>query len=256
MDLPFAGPLDAGAMLGFLAARAIPGIEAVDGSTYRRAGLAVEVRADRVELLEGDPGRARRLLGLDDDPRAADRALRDDPLIGPLVRMRPGLRVPGTVDGFELAVRAVAGQQVSVAGARTVLARLAAGCGTLPRFPDPAAVLAAPDEAFAMPAARRETIRAVAAGALAGDLALDLPVADRAVAEAALLAVPGVGPWTVSYIALRAWRDRDAFQPTDLGVRRALRALGASDRPRDAAALAERWRPWRAHAQVHLWSAR
>ncbi len=222
---------------------------------YRRAGFAVEVRPNAVVLLEGEAGRARRLLGLDVDPAPADAALGGDPLLGPVVRARPGVRVPGTLDGFELAVRAVAGQQVSVAGARTVLGRLAVACGTAPAFPGPAAILAAPDEAFAMPGSRRRTLRALAAAAASGALALDPPVRDRAAAEAALLALPGVGPWTVAYVALRAWSDPDAFQPTDLGVLRGLRALGGPGEPREIAAVAERWRPWRAHAQMHVWSA-
>ncbi len=222
---------------------------------YRRAGFAVDVRGKAVVLLEGNADGARRLLGLDVDPAPADAALGADPLLGPAVRARPGVRVPGTLDGFELAVRAVVGQQVSVAGARTVLGRLARACGTVPAFPGPEAILAAPDAAFAMPASRRRTLRALAAATASGALELDPPVRDRAAAEAALLALPGVGPWTVAYVALRAWRDPDAFQPTDLGVLRGLRALGGPGEPRAAAALAERWRPWRAHAQMHVWRA-
>ncbi len=222
---------------------------------YRRAGFAVDVRGDAVVLLEGDAEGARRLLGLDVDPGPADAGLGADPLLGAAVRARPGVRVPGTLDGFELAVRAVVGQQVSVAGARTVLGRLAAACGTAPEFPGPAAILAAPDAAFAMPGSRRRTLRALAAATASGELELDPPVRDPAAAEAALLALPGVGPWTAAYVALRAWGDPDAFQPTDLGVLRGLRALGGPGEPREAAALAERWRPWRAHAQMHVWRA-
>ncbi len=254
MRLPFRPPLDAAGLLGFLAARAVPGVEAVDGDVYRRAGLEVRVRPGAVELLDGDPGAARRLLGLDHDPRPPAAALGSDPLLGPLVGRRPGVRVPGTVDGFELALRAVVGQQVSVAGARTVLGRLAIACGTVPRLPGPDAILRAGDAAFPMPAARRRALRALA-GAVREGLELDPPLGDRAGVERALLALPGIGPWTVAYVALRAWADPDAFQPTDLGVLRGLRALGGPGDARGAAGLAERWRPWRAIAQMHLWSA-
>jgi AraC family transcriptional regulator of adaptative response / DNA-3-methyladenine glycosylase II len=254
VDLPFVAPLDAAGLLDFLAARAVPGIEAVEGARYRRAGFEVEVRDDRVRLREGDPAVARRLLALDVDPAPADAALRGDPLLGAHVAARPGMRVPGTVDGFELAVRAIVGQQVSVAGARTVLGRLASGCGTLPRFPGPDAVLAAPEAAFAMPASRRRALRALAAAARGGALVLDPPAPDLGAARASLVALPGIGPWTAEYVALRALGDPDAFQPTDLGVLRALRALGGPEDPRGAAEHAERWRPWRSFAQVRLWA--
>jgi AraC family transcriptional regulator, regulatory protein of adaptative response / DNA-3-methyladenine glycosylase II len=166
------------------------------------------------------------------------------------------VRAPGSVDPAETAVRAVLGQQVSLAAARTLAGRLVALCGEpLPDadgalthvFPAPAAIAAAPLERIGMPDARRRTLRALGAGLASGELDLG----DRA----ALLAIPGIGPWTADYVALRALRDPDAFPAGDLGVRRGARALGL---PADAAGLerrAERWRPWRRYAAHHLWAA-
>lgn len=241
--LPFLAPFDADGVLAFLAARALPGVEAVDGRRYRRAEVDVEAWPDRVVLHDGDEAVARRLFGLDVDPAGPDGVLGADALLAPLVRGRPGIRVPGAVSAFEVAVRAVVGQQVSVAGAQTVLGRLVAASGAKDRFPSPAELLAVPDDVYAMPGARRRALQALAA---AGE--------EVAADPDALLALPGIGPWTVAYVALRCG-DADAFQPTDLGVLRALRALGAADDPKGAVALAERWRPWRAFAQLHLWSA-
>ncbi|MGA2165130.1 MAG: hypothetical protein ABSH36_11760, partial [Solirubrobacteraceae bacterium] len=197
--------------------------------------------------------------------------LAGDPLLAPLVRAAPGLRLPGAVDGAELAVRAVLGQQISVPAARTAAAHLTQALGEpLPApdgglthlFPSPAAIAAAaPEQLPGGPARRRNTLQALAGLLAAGDLAID-PGSDREELRARLLALPGVGPWTVEYIAMRALADPDAFLPTDLGVRHALAALGRSDptlrdgcSPRDAARLAERWRPWRAYALQHLWGS-
>src|SRR5690606_15041875 len=198
--------------------------------------------------------RCRRLLDLDADPVAVDATLAEDPALAPLVNKEPGVRVPRAVDGFEIAVRAVVGQQISVAGARTVLARLVhtltpvdhevdrttrraerrqphdqpdggRGAVALAVFPDAAAVADAPDEAFGMPTARRETLRALARMVAAGELDLDGGM-DRAAVTDRLTAIPGIGPWTASYVALRALGEPDAFLPTDLGVRRGAAALG------------------------------
>src|SRR5690606_16285915 len=204
------------------------------------------------------------------DPVAVDRVLGAEPALAPSVAARPGVRVPRAVDGFEIAVRAVVGQQISVAGARTVLARLVARARSEPvppptapddpgpatalvPFPDPAAVLTLPDDAFGMPAARRETIRTLAAAIVAGELDLD-PGADRAAQLSALRRLRGIGEWTASYIALRALGDPDVFLPTDLGARRAAAALGLPDDPRALAAYAARhWAPWRSYALLRLW---
>jgi AraC family transcriptional regulator of adaptative response / DNA-3-methyladenine glycosylase II len=178
------------------------------------------------------------------------------------VRARPGLRLPGTTDPAELAVRAVLGQQVSVAGAATVAGRLAAEHGealALPvgtvthAFPAPAALADADPDALPMPRSRGRAVVALAAALAAGDVDLR-PGADAEAAEAALVALPGIGPWTAAYVRMRGLGDRDAFPAADLGLRRALERLGRDGAPRAALALAEHWRPWRAYAAQHLWS--
>jgi AraC family transcriptional regulator of adaptative response / DNA-3-methyladenine glycosylase II len=181
------------------------------------------------------------------------------------VQGHPGRRVPGAVDGFELAVRAVIGQQVSVAGGRTIAGRLVLLAGeALPTpiggithlFPTPAALLALAEHdpaAFPMPGSRRRALVALAEAVEAGSVTID-PGTDPAELRAALVALPGIGSWTAEYIGLRALRDPDAFLPTDLGLRRAARALGQRDDAVHLAGLAETWRPWRSYAMVHLWS--
>jgi AraC family transcriptional regulator of adaptative response / DNA-3-methyladenine glycosylase II len=175
----------------------------------------------------------------------------------------PGRRVPGTVDGHELAVRAVLGQQVSLQGARTLAGRLVAGYGeALARplgavtnvFP-PAEVLAGVDpEELAMPAGRRRGLLALATALAGEELTIDAG-ADRGDARRQLLELPGIGRWTAEYIAMRALRDPDAFISSDLGVRRALERLGRDASPKSAEALAERWRPYRSYAVQHLWAS-
>jgi AraC family transcriptional regulator of adaptative response / DNA-3-methyladenine glycosylase II len=238
-------PFDGDAVLTFLAARAIDGVEEVVDGAYRRtlalpggdATIALTPRADGVEL-DGPPEAApvaRALFGLDQDPAAILGTLGDDPVLGPLVRARPGLRVPGAVSGWELAVRAVVGQQVSVAAARRLLGRLAEHAGG--RFPTPAALLAAPDDAFRMPRTRIRTLRELAAA----DPPLETPADARA-----LTALYGIGPWTAGYVALRLG-DPDVFLDGDVAVRTSLARLGATT------ADAPRWAPHRSHAVLHLW---
>jgi AraC family transcriptional regulator of adaptative response / DNA-3-methyladenine glycosylase II len=211
--------------------------------------------------------RCRRLLDLDADPVAVDAVLAADPALAPFVAKEPGVRVPGAVDGFEMAVRAVIGQQISVAGARTILGRLVAaatpatpagpdsptGPATLRGFSTAAEVAEAPDEAFGMPASRRRTLRALATAVADGRLVLD-PGADRAETEARLVEIPGIGPWTAQYVALRALGDPDVFLPTDLGVRRGAAALGLPDDPASLTSHAHAtWAPWRSYATIRLW---
>jgi len=205
--------------------------------------------------------RCRRLLDLDADPEAVNAVLTSDPLMGPLARVNPGQRVPGSVDGAELAVRAVLGQQVSVAAARTVAGRLVTRYGkplTTPSgtlthlFPEPAAIAEADPADLPMPASRRRALVTLAGALASGDVALD-PGADREDSEGRLLALPGIGPWTAGYVSMRALGDPDAFLATDLGVRHALAAIGHDSSPAGAAAAAHRWRPWRAYANLHLW---
>ena len=280
LRLPFRMPFDAKGLLHFLGRRAVPGVEAFDGETYRRT-LCLPHGAGVVALSDGgehvrcvlrlqnlrDLGtavqRCRGLLDLDADPVAVSDVLGADGIIGALVRRSPGRRVPGSVDGAELAVRAVLGQQVSVAGARTLAGRLVAGRGeALPEslagdelthlFPGPNAVAETDQEDLAMPEARRESLRGLARALAGGEIVLD-PGSDREEAGRRLLGLRGIGPWTASYIAMRALGDPDAFLPTDLGVRRAIAGLVGDQR--NVAALAERWRPWRAYATQHLWAS-
>jgi AraC family transcriptional regulator, regulatory protein of adaptative response / DNA-3-methyladenine glycosylase II len=274
VELPYRAPLDLGALLRFLGARAVPGVEDYTDGVYTRS-LDLPGGPGVVELSAGDGQvrcvlrladlrdreiavqRCRWLLDLDTDPEPVRRALDPDPLLGPLVRAAPGLRVPGHVDGAEMAVRAVLGQQISVPAARTLAGRLTQRYGAvLPvahgrvdrLFPTPAALRAA--EA-GMPASRLRALRGLAA-ALDDGLVLH-PEVDRAEAERRLLALPRIGPWTASYLAMRALRDPDVFLPTDVGVRHALTRLGRPADPASAAALAEAWRPWRSYGLLHLW---
>jgi AraC family transcriptional regulator of adaptative response / DNA-3-methyladenine glycosylase II len=262
MDLAAAQPLHAASLLGFLAARAVTGVEEVDGTTYRRslrlargpAVVAVDIAELTWELEAGDPrdaaeaaARLRALLDLDADPEAVDTALGSDPLLKELVEAAPGRRVPGAVDPAEIAFRAVLGQQVSVAAARTQAGRLTARLGEpLPRahgavthlFPAPAALSTLDPETLPMPRARGRTLVGLAAALADGQDPTD---------RTELLALPGIGPWTADYVAMRCG-DRDVLLETDLGVRKGLEALGAHAHDTD------RWRPWRSYAVQHLWS--
>jgi AraC family transcriptional regulator of adaptative response / DNA-3-methyladenine glycosylase II len=203
--------------------------------------------------------RCRRLLDLDADPLAVSDYLGSDSVLGPLVRACLGRRSPGHVDGNELAIRAVLGQQVSVAAARKLCARLTAAygkplsahSGTLTHlFPDAATIAGANPDALPMPRARARSLVGLAAALASGEISLH-PGADREAETARLLALPGIGPWTASYIRMRALSDPDAFLPTDAGVLRALKRVGVSA---DVSALADGWRPWRSYAVHHLWA--
>ena len=277
LRLAYRSPLHIPALLDFLELRALPGIEERAGDTYRRGlrlphggatvalspadrWVAATLRLDDVRDLAPAVARCRRLMDLDADPDAVDATLGADPALSAVVAAEPGVRVPRAVDGFETAVRAVVGQQVSVAGARTTLTRLvraaepACSAGDLAAFPSAAAVAGLPDGAFGMPAARRETIRALADAV--ADSKLDLePGADREEAVARLADLPGIGAWTAGYVAMRAIGDPDIFLPTDLAARRGADALGLPSSPRALAAHAERWRPWRSYALIRLWRA-
>jgi AraC family transcriptional regulator of adaptative response / DNA-3-methyladenine glycosylase II len=179
-----------------------------------------------------------------------------DALLGPLVAAAPGLRVPGCVDGPELAARAIVGQQVSVAGAATVLGRLVAAHGTPIEsgieglthvFPSPERLAGVDPEELPMPRGRGRALAGLAAAVLDGRVALDRG-AERSAVRDALMGLPGIGPWTADYIALRALGDPDVFLPTDVGLRRALARLGAAPDP-------DGWRPWRSYASVSLWNS-
>jgi AraC family transcriptional regulator, regulatory protein of adaptative response / DNA-3-methyladenine glycosylase II len=268
LRLQHRSPYAAEPVLGWLAARAIPAVEEVEDGVYRRVlGTGVvELRPvpdaghviarldiDDLGSVAAVVSRCRRLFDLDADPVAVDEALSADPLLAASVRRHPGLRVPGTVDGFELAVRAVLGQQVSVGAARTFAARLVQRCGKpldAPRgslthgFPTADAVAGVDLDGLGLTTARTRTLRALATEVATGRLSLD-PVADREETKARLAALPGIGPWTVDHIAMRAFGDPDAFPATDLVLRRVLAP--------DGERRAESWRPWRSYAAMHLW---
>ncbi|TQN37451.1 DNA-3-methyladenine glycosylase II [Blastococcus colisei] len=269
-------PYEAAEVLLFLGAHAVPGLEEWDGTTFSRVldlphgpavvrlspapdgGAAVTARLRLAELRDLGPAvtRCRRMLDLDADPAAVDDVLGADPALAPLVAAAPGRRVPASPDADELAIRAVLGQQVSVAGARTLTTRLlSAGAplaepvGTLTHaFPRAAALTDADLSAVGLTGARRRTVSALATALASGDIALD-PGADREEAGRALLAVPGIGPWTAALVGLRGLADPDVWLPGDLALRRSLAALGSSD-----ADAALRWRPWRSYAVLHLWA--
>jgi AraC family transcriptional regulator, regulatory protein of adaptative response / DNA-3-methyladenine glycosylase II len=203
--------------------------------------------------------RVRRLVDADCDPVAIADAFTGDPVLGALVRESRGLRVPGHVDGDELAVRAVVGQQVTVAAARTAAGRLTdhyGECldspvpGLTHLFPTAARLAELEPEELPMPRSRGRALVAVCRALADGELVLDRG-ADRDDVRRRLLAIPGIGPWTADYIALRALGHPDVFLPADIGIRDALRLRGLD--PRAAADLAEAWRPWRSYAQLHLW---
>jgi AraC family transcriptional regulator, regulatory protein of adaptative response / DNA-3-methyladenine glycosylase II len=280
LRLPYRSPLDAEGLIAFLALRAVPGIEEVLDGSYRRSlrlphgtGIAELSPADgyvraRYWLTDlRDLGsamqRSRALLDLDSDPGSVVGVLGSEPLLGSLVEKAPGRRVAGAVDGHELAVRAVLGQQVSLRGARTLAGRLVARHGErLERplgavthvFPSAEALTVADPAELAMPVARRRGLLALVTALARGELVIDAG-ADRADARRRLLALPGIGRWTAEYIAMRALRDPDAFLSSDLGVRHALERLGLDGSPAAAEALAELWRPYRSYAVQHLWAS-
>lgn len=281
LRLGYRPPLAVSPMLAALRAHAVPGLERAgtgDAAVHTRvvmgpggpAVATVDLGAGDgvvgLTLRPADPRDVahlvlaiRRWLDLDADPIAVAAALGADPLLSPLVAARPGLRVLGVPDGFECAALAVLGQQVSLGAARTFAGRLVEAYGRpaaegLSGFPHPGELAEADParlrEAIGVTGARAATLQALAAAVRDG---LDLtPRADRRRMRARLLALPGVGPWTADVLALRALGDRDAFVPGDLVLRR---ALGVT-RPADAEARAEAWRPWRAYALFHLWTAR
>ncbi len=280
LRLPYRSPLDAKGLVTFLGLRAVPGVEEVRDGAYRRS-LRLPHGTGIVELSPADGyirarywlselrdlgsamQRSRVLLDLDSDPRSVAAVLGGEPLLGPLVEQAPGRRVAGAVDGHELAVRAVLGQQISVQGARTLAGRLVTDYGErLERplggvthaFPAAEALTGVDPAKLAMPLARRRSLLALAKALARGELVIDAG-ADRTDARRRLLALPGIGRWTAEYIAMRALRDPDAFLSSDLGVRRALERLDLDGSPASAEALAERWRPYRAYAVQHLWAS-
>jgi AraC family transcriptional regulator of adaptative response / DNA-3-methyladenine glycosylase II len=272
------GPLEWEAIAAYFAARAIPGVEHVAGDVYRRT-IVVDGDPGVLELFRGDDdhlvlvvhlphweelihvvARARRIASLDLDLDEPAARLARDPAIGALLRARPGLRTPGTWDPFETGVRAIVGQQVTVAGANTIAGRLVQRHGTpVPglsqiglthAFP-PAMTLAGADlEGLGLPRGRQDAVRAFARAVAGDEIRLDGSVGLEELI-ASVTSIEGLGPWTGHYVALRIG-EPDAFPATDLGLRR---ALGGGHDARGLATLAEHWRPWRALAATHLWMA-
>jgi AraC family transcriptional regulator of adaptative response / DNA-3-methyladenine glycosylase II len=273
-------PFNGSALLRFLERRAVPGLEDVSAGTYRRAltlahGIGIveltpEPRAARCVLrlddlrdLAAAVARCRRLLDLDADPLAIAEALRHDEVIGGLVRARPGLRVPGCLDGDELALRTVLGQHASLRTARTQTARLVETFG--PKLEQPfgtithlfpaAAVLAEADlKALTGSGLRRDALQTLAARLANGEVHID-PGSDPSETLTRLLAIPGIGPWTAAHVAMRGFHDPDAFPQSDAGLRRAFNALGHLGDPLSVTELQQRWRPWRAYAALQLWTS-
>jgi AraC family transcriptional regulator of adaptative response / DNA-3-methyladenine glycosylase II len=279
-------PYDWPALLDHLQARAISGVERVDGHAYWRTiaqdgrlgavevrhepdrnNLAVTIRHPSVRALPAILARVRRVFDVGADIETIGAHLARDPLLAPLVARRPGLRAPGAWDGFELAVRAILGQQVTVSAARALAGRLVALCGEVVpaaervhpalthAFPSPEALRGDALARLGMPAARRAALRALAEAALADpDLFRPLGTVEEAIAR--LRAIRGVGEWTAQYIALRALREPDAFPASDIGLLRgAAGGTGARPTPADLLRRSEPWRPWRAYAAQHLWAA-
>ncbi|MGH4016448.1 MAG: AlkA N-terminal domain-containing protein [Pseudonocardiaceae bacterium] len=280
LRLPFRAPMGGAGLLEFLATRAVAGVEYADADSYARTlrlphgcGTATLRAADShwdATLRLGDlrdlpvaVTRLRRLLDADADPCAVDEVLGADPGLAEAVAREPGIRVPGTVDGAETVLRAMLGQQVTVAAARTAAARLAAALGEpieagpdgLSRlFPTPAAVAEHAGEVLTGPRRRIEAVQAAAAALAAGDLVVDTG-RDPEELRTALQAVPGIGPWTAGYVAMRVLGATDVLLDTDLALRRGAATLGLPTDPDRLRRRARQWRPWRSYAGMHLWRA-
>ncbi len=285
VDLPVTGPFAAGELLAFLNRRAVPGVENVRGLEYLRTlriGSGADTAVGTISLRLPGPGdpptvgarlgfppalideatrRCRHLLDLETDGAAVDRALGADPALARSVADRPGLRVPGTSDPQETLIKAMLGQQVSVAGARTAATRLVAMAddrlaepvdGLTHLFPAPSRIASLGPAAFAGPRGRARAIVTAAAALADGSLTLDPAnpvVRDR------LLDLPGIGPWTANYLAMRVLGDHDVLLVEDLAVRRGAAALGLPGEPKDLAECGLAWRPYRSYAGMHLWAA-
>jgi len=287
LKLPFQPPLDWALMLDWLKMRAIPGVECVEGSSYRRtialdgrhgvveiravpgeAALAATIRFPLMAALGQIAARLKRQFDLDADSAAIDAQLAGDPLLAPLVAARPGLRVPGAWDPFELAIRAILGQQISVGAATQLAGRLVveygaplvlddgpAPLGLTHVFPDAERLLSVDPGRLRIPGARARTIAGLAAAYRdEPDLLQAVLPLEHTIRRLCML--PGIGPWTAQYIAMRALREPDAFPSGDLGLRQALAVDGVVPSIGELEALSQAWRPWRAYAALHLWHKR
>ncbi len=282
MRLAYQPPYDWAAMLGFLSVRAISGMEIVEAGVYRRSirmdglcgwisvapgegdWLDVDVEFASLSALPEIERRLRNMFDLDAQPQLINPQLATDPLMAQLVAARPGLRVPGTWDGLELAIRAVLGQQITVVAAIRLAGKLVAQygqplqtphAGITHVFPTPEVLAAADLATLGMPKARGRTLSGVAR-ALLDDSQLFEPKASLKEGVACLMALPGIGDWTAQYIAMRQMREADAFASGDVGLINALVALeGSPVSARQLSARAEAWRPLRAYAAQHLWTS-
>lgn len=278
LSLPYRPPLDAAGLFAWMAARAVEGVEHATVSSFARTMrmpggpawfevscgaddvLRVRVRLSAVSDLSGVVNRVRRLFDLDADPVAIDSALRSHPPLVARVGAVPGIRVPGATDPGEMLIRAIAGQQVTVAAARTALSSLAAALGeevtafggTLRLFPTMAAIAERAQEVVRGPAARVRTIQHTADALASGELALSAGD-ESAEQRAALLALPGVGPWTADYVRMRVTGDPDVLLPTDVALRRGAERTGLPAQPAALADWAARASPWRSYLSAHLW---
>jgi AraC family transcriptional regulator of adaptative response / DNA-3-methyladenine glycosylase II len=251
LELDYQPPYDWAAFLRFVAPRAITGIEKVDADTYHRCGVTVRKDQDRDRLIVSNAAssilsQARFFFDLDTDPRVVAAHLGKSRLLKKIVGGHPGLRVPRCWDPFELAMRAILGQQVSVKGASTLAGRMVQRFG-----PPQAHVLADANLAkIGLPKARADSIRSFARAVCDQRIRFDRS-ASSAEMIGRMCELPGIGPWTANYIAMRALGDPDAFPASDLGLLKAAHAPS----PRKLEDIAERWRPWRAYAAMYLWSS-
>jgi AraC family transcriptional regulator of adaptative response / DNA-3-methyladenine glycosylase II len=279
LRLPYRPPLDWPALSAWLRVRAVPGVAELSGRIYRRtlrlprgAGIvALEpidthiqctLRLESMADLTSAVRQCRRLLDLDADPLSVVEVLSQDRRLSRIVKKRPGLRAPGAVDGTELAIQAILGQQVSLGAARTLALRLVTANGDVIKIADPtlthlfprADAIAESDLGrLGVPASRRATLHALAGAVAGGTLALD-PGADRTETHQQLMRVPGIGEWTAGYIVMRALGDPDTFLPSDLGIRKAGARLGIGSSARALTEHAGAWRPWRSYATHQLWA--
>lgn len=285
LRLQYRPPCATDLLFNYLGKRALPGVEEIRDGIYRRSvalsrsrgiieltpqpeanAILIHLSLDTLDDLNTIVQRCRNLFDLDADPAAIAAVLGSDTLIAPLVEAHPGLRIPGSFDGFEMAVRAILGQQVSVAGATTLAGRVVKACGEpLPEgnesihgslthfFPTPTQLIEGNLDGLGITGSRIEALKALARAVQSGELMLDRG-ADREQTIARLQELPGVGPWTAAYIAMRALGDPDAFPVTDLGLRRAFERHNLPATPKLIAAHAESWRPWRAYATHYLWN--
>jgi AraC family transcriptional regulator of adaptative response / DNA-3-methyladenine glycosylase II len=243
--LHYTPPYDWRGILNFLLPRAITGVESVSEDAYEREGVRVTHDAARTAVIVSEPSqvvRVRTMFDVDADIAAIEKHFARDKTLAPLVRRFSGIRVPGTWDPFEMAIRAIVGQQISVAGATTLMARIASRHGVTPQS------LMRARTNPGMPQTRWNTIRGLARAVARGEVTFERGATlDESIAR--LTALPGIGPWTAHYIAMRALREPDAFPHTDLGIRKAAGMI--SDR--ELLAKSEAWRPYRAYATMLLW---